>query len=190
MKYFKVDFNISADNSNGKLLDENTFNNACDIIAALAGDAGFESFETCDGGITGYVQTSMFDEESLKSMIAFFPISDIKIEYAISEAEYKDWNSEWESKGFEPILIDDRCVIHDTMHNDVDKVPINITINARQAFGTGTHETTRMITRILLNSNLTDRRFITAVAVQAYYLLLLCKMALSLQQAMTSTNGA
>ena len=80
------------------------------------------------------------------------------------EAEYRNWNEQWENEGFEPIVIDGRCIIHDTKHPAGDKAPdsptLDITIEARQAFGTGTHETTRMIVGELLKMDLKGKRIL------------------------------
>ena len=64
----------------------------------------------------------------------------------IREAEDRDWNEAWEQEGFEPIVISPSIVIHDGRHlpSEVSTL-LEIEIDARQAFGTGTHETTRMI---------------------------------------------
>lgn len=143
MKYFEVKFNIQPANRD-----------AADLLASLAGDAGLESFDDNGDGLRGYAQCGMLDENVLKSVIANFPIKDIDIRYSISNAEDRDWNEEWERNGFEPIYIGDRCVVHDTRHNVSPSVPIDITIDAKLAFGTGTHETTRMITEVLLSGDL------------------------------------
>lgn len=142
MKYFEVDFNINPQNSD-----------ANDLLAAMAGEAGFESFDDNSGTLRGYVQRSLFDETALKSVISNFPIKDICITYQVREVEDHDWNEEWESEGFEPIFIGNDCVIHDTRHLPNQALPIDITIDAKLAFGTGTHETTRMITDELLSRN-------------------------------------
>lgn len=86
------------------------------------------------------------------------------------EAEDKDWNEQWEQEGFEPIEVrckkeDGRCRtldIHDGRHlpSDIDLQPsaIMIEIDAHLAFGTGTHETTRMICGMLLDMQLDGLR--------------------------------
>ena len=99
------------------------------------------------------------DEDILKSVLADFPMEDVTVSYTLEEAAYKDWNEEWEDAGFEPISIDGKCIIHDPQH-PVEAAPgvLDITIQARQAFGTGTHETTRMIVNELVNMDLKDKR--------------------------------
>lgn len=143
MKYFEVTFTTSPCNE--------TVN---DVVSALAGEIGFESFVEWENGVQAYIQQSLFDEEALKSMVAEFPLPDTKIEYTIVEAEDKDWNEEWEKNFFQPIVIGDRCCIHSTFHKDTPQTEYEILINPQMAFGTGHHETTSSIISELLEADL------------------------------------
>lgn len=125
-----------------------------DILSALTGDIGFESFIEYNNGIKGYVQEDIFNEEALKEVIVEFPIADAKIVYEIEPAEDKNWNEEWEKNCFKPVVIENRCVIHSTSHQQVAKAEFDILINPRMAFGTGYHETTSLLISELLDSDL------------------------------------
>ena len=139
MKYFEVDFTISPYSAD-----------ASDVLAAMAGEAGFETFEETETGLKGYVQQSLFDVSALKAALEDFPFEDTTIGYDIREAEDRDWNEQWEQEGFEPIIISDNLIIHDGRHLPDSTPDIAIEIDAKLAFGTGTHETTRMICSTLL----------------------------------------
>ena len=143
MKYFEVTFSVNPCNET-----------ATDILSALTAEIGFESFVECEGGMQAYIQQSLFDEEALKNIIADFPIPDTEITYTITEPEDKDWNEEWEKNFFQPIVIEDRCVIHSTFHKDYPKAEYDIVINPQMAFGTGHHETTSSILGELLDADL------------------------------------
>ena len=149
MKYFETEFTISPYSSD-----------ASDMVAALAGEAGFETFEETETGLKGYVQQSLFSEEALRDVLNDFPFEGVRITYDIHEAEDRDWNEQWELEGFEPITIKDRLVIHDGRHLPEASFPVAIEIDAKLAFGTGTHETTRMICVTLLDSDLHDKRIL------------------------------
>jgi ribosomal protein L11 methyltransferase len=126
-----------------------------DVLSALAGEAGFETFEDTPDGVKGYVQQSLFEESLLHQLIGEFPLPSCKITFSVKEAEDKDWNEQWEQEGFEPIVVNDKLVIHDGRHLPSDICPqTSIEIDARLAFGTGTHETTRMMVSQLLNLQL------------------------------------
>ena len=139
MKYFEVDFTISPYSAD-----------ASDVLAAMAGEAGFETFEETETGLKGYVQQSLFDVSVLKTALEDFPFEDTTICYDIREAEDRDWNEQWEQEGFEPIVISENLIIHDGRHLPDSTPDIAIEIDAKLAFGTGTHETTRMICSTLL----------------------------------------
>ena len=125
-----------------------------DVLAAVLGDAGFESFIEREGGLSAYIQQSLCNEEVIKNALNEFPLPDTEITYNYVEAEDKNWNEEWEKNFFQPIVIGNRCVIHSTFHNDVPKAEYDIVINPQMAFGTGHHETTSLIISELLNSEL------------------------------------
>ena len=139
MKYYEVDFNLSP-----------TSSDACDLLAAIAGEAGFETFEETDNGLKGYVQQQFFDREQLDLLLQSFPFPDVNVSYTVTEAEDRDWNEQWEQEGFEPIVVNNRLVIHDGRHLPEQTYPLSIEIDAHLAFGTGTHETTRMVCATLL----------------------------------------
>lgn len=125
-----------------------------DVLAAILGEVGFESFVECEGGLTAYIQQTLCDENAIKIAIAEFPLPDTDITYTYTEAEDKDWNEEWEKNFFQPIVIDNRCVIHSTFHKDYPKAEYDIVINPQMAFGTGHHETTSSILGELLEADL------------------------------------
>lgn len=146
MKYLEVTFKTHPCNE--------TVN---DVVSALAGEIGFESFVECEGGVQAYIQQALFSEEALADMVATFPLPDTVVEYAVKEAEDKDWNEEWEKNFFQPIVIGERCCIHSTFHKDVPQTEYEILINPQMAFGTGHHETTSSIIGELLDADLTGK---------------------------------
>lgn len=149
MKYFEIEFSIKPYSSD-----------ASDMVAALAGEAGFETFEETETGLKGYVQQSLFSEEALCEALEDFPFEGVSVSYEKREAEDRDWNEQWEQEGFEPIEIEHRLVIHDGRHLPEGDFPVAIEIDAKLAFGTGTHETTRMICATLLDTDLKDKRIL------------------------------
>lgn len=128
-----------------------------DVLAAVLAEIGFESFVSRDDGIDAYVCQNVFDGQALTEALNDFPVPDVRITYESREAEDKDWNEEWEKNFFQPILIDNRCVIHSTFHTDVPKAEYDIVINPQMAFGTGHHETTSLVIEELLESDLAGK---------------------------------
>jgi len=158
MKYYEVEMTITP-----------CTQDAQDILSAMAAEAGFETFEETPTGLLGYVQQSLFLQEALDAVIANFPFEGTHIIYKVREAEDKDWNEQWEQEGFEPIEVKSQkedgrgIIIHDGRHLgnlQFDHLQFTIEINARLAFGTGTHETTRMLCSTLLDMDLKGKRIL------------------------------
>ena len=154
MKYLVAKFKIAT--------SEDLLQVCKDLLADSAAEAGFESFEETQEGLEAYVLKELFDKDALDASIADFPIEGTDISYTIEDAEDKDWNEEWEEQGFDPICVDDQVLIYDAKHPELHPTTspdhIEIGIEAKLAFGTGNHETTRMIVSTLLNMNLYKMR--------------------------------
>ena len=152
MKYLVAEFKIECQDGMIQI--------ARDLLTDALGEAGFETFEDTEDGIKGYVQESLFDENAMNDVISNFMLPDVTINANIQETEYKNWNEEWEEAGFERININDSITIYDARHDDGNGIAsgISIGIETKQAFGTGTHETTRMIVSTLLNIDIKGKR--------------------------------
>lgn len=151
MKYFVVKFKINC--------DADLMQPTRELLSAAACEAGFEAFEDADDGLLGYVQRPLYDKDALDVAIADYMPEGATVEYSVEEVPDQDWNQGWEDDGFEPIGVSDRLVVYDAKHTDRDMFAgddgvMRIFIEARNAFGTGTHQTTRMILRRLLAMDL------------------------------------
>ena len=171
MKYFEIDFTLTPCSEDAQ-----------DVLSALAGEAGCESFEQTADGLKAYIQQSLYDEDALRLALDAFPFPS-SIKYKVREAEDRDWNEQWEQEGFEPIVVRGEkrevsgktsaltLIIHDGRHlpTTTTTTPavspagspsgsLSIEIDAHLAFGTGTHETTRMICATLLAMDLQHQR--------------------------------
>lgn len=152
MKYKIADFKIACTPELTQI--------AKDLLPDLMGEVGFESFEDTPDGLKGYIPADLLDTNSLKQVLDTFPLEDVNITYTLSDTEDKNWNEAWENTGFAPINIDNRVLVYDAR---AGKKPagdslINIGIEAKQAFGTGTHETTRMMIGAMLQLSLKGKR--------------------------------
>ena len=114
----------------------------CDVLTAMLGEIGFDSFEMTDTGIKAYIPKELFDEEALRQTLDDIFIPDTTFPYTLHELENTDWNAEWEQNSFDPIL----------------EREFGIKLNPRMAFGSGSHETTYQITSLLLKEDFTAQR--------------------------------
>ncbi|MBQ0050286.1 MAG: 50S ribosomal protein L11 methyltransferase [Bacteroidales bacterium] len=152
MKYFELSFHLTPYSET-----------AADVLSALLADAGCESFMPNEEEkvLLAYVQTNAYDEKAIEELLEFFPMTDVDIRFDKKEAEDRDWNEAWEEEGFEPIVVDDRLAVCDTKHERPD-TELCILIHPRQAFGTGSHQTTRMLLTQLLEMPLEGRKVVDA----------------------------
>lgn len=157
MKYFVTHFTINCS-------DEALLQTSRELAADIAGECGYETFLDTDEGIDGYVQMDFYDEPVLRAQLEDFPVDGVTVTFVTEQVEDQDWNETWEKEeGFAPINIDDKVIIYDANNpsSTIIQEPSPITyigIQARNAFGTGTHETTQMIVSTLLSMDLNGKR--------------------------------
>jgi len=151
MRYLQITFKITPDTELAR-----------ELLVAMAGEVGCDSFSEEENVVKGYCLESVFDEQTLKEAISNFILPDIQIEYKVEEAEDKNWNEEWEKEGFAPIIINNNCLICSVKEKEPYALvadtescePLIIRIDPKQAFGSGPHETTQMIVAQLLGMDL------------------------------------
>ena len=128
---------------------------ASDLLQAELGDFGFEAFVDTPDGFEGYVQDTLFDPESLNHLN---PMVDcVTIKWELSDVPDQNWNQEWERTGFTPIEVDGgRCVVRSTEHQPYPQAILEIIICPEMAFGSGHHQTTQMILKWIMDTQLND----------------------------------
>lgn len=95
-----------------------------------------------------YAEKISFLEEKMKTVSQYFDIGSGKIE--IAEVFEKDWANNWK-KYYKPIKIGARIVVKPTWEEYHSENPdeIIVEMDPGMAFGTGTHETTRMCIELI-----------------------------------------
>ncbi len=148
MNYIEVKFTIEPYSEAAK-----------DVLAALTAEIGFESFVDETDGCIAYISANVFSAEALQSVLNDFPL-DADIRYTHSEIQGQDWNEEWEKNYFQPLVIDDRCIVQSSFHNDPRRYDYNIIIDPKMAFGTGHHQTTELMIRSILEEDFSSKRLL------------------------------
>lgn len=145
MRYIEVYFNLDADKEF-----------VADVLSAQLGELGFESFVSVNNGLKAYVPQPRFSEQELQHLIDNF-ILDADISYSFNLLEDKNWNEEWEKHYFQPIVIENKCVIHSSFHHIDKPFEYRILIDPKMSFGTGHHQTTGLILKEILSMDLSGK---------------------------------
>ncbi len=135
-----------------------------DILMSYLGDAGFESFEETSLGFNAYVPENLYDKSTLLSIINDATETyNCQIAYREELVKEQNWNAVWEQNSFEPIEIGDKLVIYPTSRKQEyqdGKFKYQIELNPVQAFGSGYHETTRMMLSYIMEEKLENKAFL------------------------------
>lgn len=127
-----------------------------DILLAVLDIEGYDSFEETDTGLKAYILEQDFDEEVLQALDVM-QSPDFKITYQKDRLENKNWNEEWETN-YSPIDIDGKVYIRAPFHEPKEGYPYEIVIMPKMSFGTGHHQTTRLMSRLLLSMDVEGKR--------------------------------
>jgi ribosomal protein L11 methyltransferase len=129
---------------------------AADILSALMGGMGYESFVDTDNGIEAYIPVSMFDEATLQTLQ--IPFGEFSLSFSNNTIADKNWNEEWEKNYFQPIAVANQVLVRSPFHKNYPSLPTEIIIAPKMAFGTGHHATTTMMIEHILDVDVTGKR--------------------------------
>jgi len=123
-----------------------------EILIAELSELDFESFVENETGLQAYITEDLFVLDTISSL-AILSNPDFKIKFQHKIIEQENWNETWEKNYFEPIIIEDKCVIRSSFHEEFNSIKYRITIDPKMAFGTGHHETTSLMIKEILHLN-------------------------------------
>lgn len=128
-----------------------------DILTALLAEIGYDSFMETPTGLSAYILSDLFDQES--TLNAIEPVRGIFESISVESKPMPDvnWNVEWE-KSFTPITVLDKCRIRAPFHDYNPDYMLDIIIEPKMSFGTGHHATTTLMIQQLFDISLTGKR--------------------------------
>lgn len=128
-----------------------------EIIVARLYNAGFEGFLETGDGVVGYIPADMYEKINPEEMnfhnIPLLNNVVIEEEFIIE----KNWNELWE-KSYDPVIINDQCIIKTSFHKNTPKLKYEIYIDPKMSFGTGHHETTALMIKEILELNIIGKK--------------------------------
>ena len=127
-----------------------------DILINDLGEMGFDTFETNDDGFAAYIASEQLDQAAIDVLLIHQPVG-FEVSYEVREIEPQNWNSVWENN-FEPVVVGDQCYVRATFHTPAPGYPYEIVIDPKMAFGTGHHQTTSLMMRLLLSEPIEGKK--------------------------------
>jgi ribosomal protein L11 methyltransferase len=115
-------------------------------VMALMAEAGFMAFEETDTGILGYVEAAAYAPERLTEQLALLP--GPALEWQVREVPGQNWNTYWESN-YPSVEVDRLCQVVPSFREPEPGFRYTLRIDPKMSFGTGHHETTRLMMRQL-----------------------------------------
>ncbi len=115
------------------------------LIAELA-EEEYEGFVEHENGFSAYVPGNAFKREVFEQLLLKYEINPETVpQRTIAQ---QNWNAQWEA-GYEPIIINDEVVIKAPFHQLEKSYPWELIIQPKNTFGTGHHETTQLMIRLM-----------------------------------------
>ncbi len=124
-----------------------------DLVGLLSAEE-FEGFWEEGTRLRAYIQTKLWNgdrRKSLEDLLSSFTRHHDLPEPAIATRliEDQNWNALWEA-GIQPIHVSDRIVVTPTWRSYTPSPgEVVLTIDPKMSFGTGHHETTRLMVRLI-----------------------------------------
>jgi len=126
-----------------------------DILVARLNEIEFESYCEDENGLRAYVQTHLLDENAVKEIIN--EVAKLcELSSTTTKVKQENWNEKWENN-FEPVYINDKCVIRAHFHAAFTDIEHEIIITPKMSFGTGHHETTYLVMNEMFGIDFVDK---------------------------------
>lgn len=113
-----------------------------EILVAELSDIGYYAFMEEKDALLAFITEEGFSQSALKDLL--LPKNKFEKKTIIE----RDWNEQWE-KNFKPVVIDDLVGVRADFHDPIPGVKYEIIVTPKMSFGTGHHQTTAMMVRLM-----------------------------------------
>jgi ribosomal protein L11 methyltransferase len=152
-----------------------------EILMAEIAEAGFETFMETENGFEAYVEMEKFDQQRVLEVKEKYK-EETPLEFSQDRIPKQNWNEEWE-KSYEPIIVEDKCIIRAFFHEITQKYPYEIIITPKMSFGTGHHQTTYLMVKSQMKIDHKGKRVMDAGCGTAILSIMASKLGASFVEA-------
>lgn len=127
-----------------------------EMLIAMLGELSFHAFEEPENGLVAYIEEEHFSKDKTEALIN----SSIFYNTKLTSSErilWENWNQVWESE-YEPVLIPPFCAVIASFHETPQGFEHIVKIQPQMSFGTGHHETTRLMIELMAELSFTDTK--------------------------------
>ncbi|MBI1221630.1 MAG: 50S ribosomal protein L11 methyltransferase [Bacteroidetes bacterium] len=128
-----------------------------EILSAEFFELGFEGTWEQDEGLHAYIPLNDYDQETMCDVLSRYDI-DIN-DLQVTNMDQVNWNEDWE-KSYEAIDVLGRCMIRAEFHPKPIGYEYDIVIQPKMSFGTGHHDSTRLIVEEMLDMDFKNKSVI------------------------------
>lgn len=145
-----------------------------ELLVAEIGEAGFDTFMETDDGFEAYVEREKFDRHYVEEILQKYN-RQTQLTFSYSHVKQRNWNEDWE-KSYDPIIVDDRCLIRADFHQIDKRYPYELIITPKMSFGTGHHQTTYLMIKNQMDIDHRNKRVMDAGCGTAILSVMACKL--------------
>lgn len=127
-----------------------------EILIGELSDFGFESFTEENNKLQAYIPVDDYEKDKVNSFLEDFAKKDLTLNFEEKLIPSQNWNETWESD-FEPVRVDDKLLIRAPFHEYEEGFEEVIEIQPQMSFGTGHHQTTYLLSKVLFDIDLVDK---------------------------------
>lgn len=113
-----------------------------EILMALLGNIGYEGFWEEGDVVKAYIPVDQYSDTALREILTAASLAEVH--YSVTDLADQNWNQSWEAN-FPPVRVGKYVQIVADFHEVLPDVEYTISITPKMSFGTGHHETTRMM---------------------------------------------
>ncbi|WP_018612120.1 50S ribosomal protein L11 methyltransferase [Segetibacter koreensis] len=122
-----------------------------ELIAKLSA-IEFDAFEEKESELDAFIDEEKFNSAQLENILSYN-----KLSYTKEIIQDQNWNALWESN-FQPVIVDDFCVIRASFHPPFSKIKHEVIITPKMSFGTGHHATTYLMISAMSQIDFTEKQ--------------------------------